>query len=504
MSDPTVTTYQRRDIYALAPDDPIVIAYGDAVAAMRDRPDDDPGSWTYQAAIHGSGAFPAPALANECRHQSWWFLPWHRMYLYYFERIVRAEVMAQGGPADWALPYWDYDRDGTRTLPEAFRNPTRADGSDNPLFTPSRRPGINAATVALPQAATSAAAALARPLYTGTAELGGGASTAAGQFRGMTGRLEQTPHNDIHVLVGGSGGLMGNPDTAALDPIFWLHHANVDRLWWVWAADAAHTDPTDAAWLDQSFSFFDADGSQVALSCGDVVDIVGQLGYTYRAGMLFPHLRLPPEILALLRRRLELPPWVRRLPMPAPRPPSDEGTPEPSEVGSHEIVGGSDRPVSLVGRAETVRVAVDARARRDALGDAVESQVLLDIDEIDAEANPGAVYGVYVNLPEEPSDDELRTYHVGNISLFGIERTHESRGDEHRHGAMSVTMDITDLTRRLGEQGRWDPDSVEVSFRPLALDVVAAAGDADVVEGAGAVSHEELPISVGRVTLRVR
>ena len=44
----------------------------------------------------------------------------------------------------------------------------------------------------------------------------------------------------VHVLVGGSDpnsnlpGLMSDPDTAGLDPIFWLHHANIDRLWEVW------------------------------------------------------------------------------------------------------------------------------------------------------------------------------------------------------------------------------------------------------------------------------
>ena len=45
-----------------------------------------------------------------CQHQGWFFLPWHRMYLYFFERIVRAAVVEAGGPADFALPYWNYDK----------------------------------------------------------------------------------------------------------------------------------------------------------------------------------------------------------------------------------------------------------------------------------------------------------------------------------------------------------------------------------------------------------
>ena len=30
------------------------------------------------------------------------------------------------------------------------------------------------------------------------------------------------------------GGLMGDPHTATRDPVFWLHHANIDRIWWLW------------------------------------------------------------------------------------------------------------------------------------------------------------------------------------------------------------------------------------------------------------------------------
>lgn len=37
-------------------------------------------------------------------------------------------------------------------------------------------------------------------------------------------------HNDIHVLIGGNNGHMTMLAYSAFDPIFWLHHANVDRL----------------------------------------------------------------------------------------------------------------------------------------------------------------------------------------------------------------------------------------------------------------------------------
>lgn len=44
----------------------------------------------------------------------------------------------------------------------------------------------------------------------------------------------EIPHNTIHTSVGGSGGSMSVVSTAAHDPIFWLHHCNVDRYFYNW------------------------------------------------------------------------------------------------------------------------------------------------------------------------------------------------------------------------------------------------------------------------------
>jgi tyrosinase len=49
-------------------------------------------------------------------------------------------------------------------------------------------------------------------------------------FTSFTSQL-QGVHNGVHVWVGGS---MGAVPTAPADPIFWMHHANIDRLWWQW------------------------------------------------------------------------------------------------------------------------------------------------------------------------------------------------------------------------------------------------------------------------------
>src|SRR4051794_24702155 len=93
----------RREVRSLPLGDETLQAYAKAVELMQERPEDDPTSWSYQAAIHGSEAEPALALWNQCKHGTWYFVAWHRMYLYYFEQIVRAAVRETGGPEDWAI-----------------------------------------------------------------------------------------------------------------------------------------------------------------------------------------------------------------------------------------------------------------------------------------------------------------------------------------------------------------------------------------------------------------
>ncbi len=191
---------------------------------------------------------------------------------------------------------------------------------------------------------------------------------------GRTGRLEQTPHNDIHVQL---GGLMLDPDAAALDPIFWLHHANVDRLWWCGMTPATPIRPTPRG-ANQQFQFFDQNGQQVSMPCQDVEDIVNQLEYTCERRVRFPNLRLRPEILERFRRRS---PWL----IPLPRPPEPGPEPRP------EVVGGTQRPVQLVGNPSEYESPLTSAPRGMRLGDAAPQQIVLDLENIEAETNPGTV-----------------------------------------------------------------------------------------------------------------
>src|SRR5580704_7831943 len=148
----------RKNVWELGGDwaDPI-LWYARGVKAMKARHLNERTAWRFYGAMHGidqplwrqlgylSASDTMPSAADiasfwkQCQHGSWYFLPWHRGYLIAFEAVVRAAVVAAHGPADWALPYWNYFKPNQDRLPPAFRSPDWPDGrGDNPLFVPQR------------------------------------------------------------------------------------------------------------------------------------------------------------------------------------------------------------------------------------------------------------------------------------------------------------------------------------------------------------------------------
>jgi hypothetical protein len=281
----------RRDVWKLGSDwNDTILWYARAVKVMSARPFSDMTSWRYLAAMHGaaeqlwrSNGYMKPgenlpgAIAfrredrDQCQHHTWYFLPWHRGYLRAFERIVAAAIVQLGGPAGWALPYWNYNDESNPNrlhLPPAFGSQTWPDGGTNPLFVVARygSTGQSGGPITLDPRSVSLDAAFLEDSFVGT-QIGGSPGFGGGRTpfkhsgRGDEGLLEQSPHDNVHGDIGGARdndfmdpfkiGLMSNPSTAGLDPIFWLHHSNVDRLWESWLQAAGHVNPTDeSAWMD--------------------------------------------------------------------------------------------------------------------------------------------------------------------------------------------------------------------------------------------------------------
>ena len=476
----------RKDVWNLTRDEgdwpKVLLAYERAVGLMRaadppaGRPT-NPLGWAYLAAIHGRAGVGGSADTSDplwctCQHGSWYFLPWHRMYLMAFELAVQ-DVLDD---PDWSLPYWyavNPDDAGAGVLPPAFRD--RTVGND--LFTTRRSRRMNAGAP-LPDLGASLLDALAAPLYStplGTSTFGGG-ERATPSFSGdETGLLEDTPHGAVHVLVGNDFDAAGNPVrlgwmgsffTAALDPVFWLHHANLDRLWQVWLdADPAHVQPTaDDAWAATRWSFPKVGGGTVSWRVDEVLDVAA-LGYTYESTAVPSAMAPPPGPVVVgggagagdgpAEGHLE----AR---MPAPMPPQTLG----AAVG---VAIAAPGPVEI----EMERVSAPADARRSGTA----GQVFLRIEGITGTAAAPA-YHVYVGVPpgEAPGDrPELR---AGTFSTFGMVEASRSTALQDGTG-LTKTFDITSVRDALVEQGRWDPARLTVTFRPVVPEPVSGAPEAE-------------------------
>jgi tyrosinase len=260
-------------------------------------------------------------------------------------------------------------------------------------------------------------------------------------------------------------------NTAALDPIFWLHHANLDRLWEVWRRGTPpRSNPTDRDWLRMQFELVDKTGARVTMKVRDVLEIEAQLHYTYSG--------------------LPAPAVARAAPAAAEEPQvtADDGVPA-------ETVGAIDEPVVLEGaESATTSFALSPPSRPDrarVTAEAGSSTVALSVEDIEGEANPGLLYGVYLNLPAgEPADPESPHY-VGTLSFFGIESVVPDEEDEEAPHRLHYVFDVTDTVTELTSREQWNPDELHVTFAPIGV-----GPDTEL-------EREPPPVRIGRVSLLV-
>ena len=125
---------------------------------------------------------------------------------------------------NFAMPYWNWTKN--RKLPIAFTVHTKPDGTANALFNSTRK---LAATGSIPSEAVSAATMQSIYLQTKFTSFGSGSVLTGDSQRKkvIMGMLEATPHNTVHNTIAGDMATMLSPR----DPIFFLHHANIDRIW---------------------------------------------------------------------------------------------------------------------------------------------------------------------------------------------------------------------------------------------------------------------------------
>jgi len=427
----------RLSLSNLAPDSPTLRSYRKALAAMRKLPADDPHSLIFQANIHGYPATQNPDPTwGQCQHGNWWFLPWHRMYVHCFEKIVRKYAE----DPTFAMPYWDYSVD--RALPAAFRDPA------SELYDSSRLAAVNSGTDQLSTSVVvdGLTASLANTVFADfgpVSTFGGQALNAPAHRSTPHGTLEAVPHDVVHTFVGGNLALV---DTAARDPIFFCHHANVDRLWVVWLRmGQGRANSANDAWLNQSFTFYDENKKKIDITVRQILD-PSALGYTYDVPVPPAPSPSPPVPPA--------PTPPAPTPGPSPTPPS---TPAPKTavetvaiLKTGNVALRQDPVVLTMVVPDSSRLKAGAMRKRLTPGQT--NQIFLQLNEAHFAGVPDSTVAVYLNLPPNSSIPGPRSpYFAGYFTFFG---------DHHNEG---YTCRL-DVTRQLAQL--WQTDTARpASFR---------------------------------------
>lgn len=478
-------------------------SYARAVRAMLALPPEDPRNWYRQALIH----------TLDCPHANWWFLPWHRGYLGWFEQICRE----MSGDPQFALPYWDWtaeprvpagmfndvlDPNNSAYLARAqdfdYRLRSALVNSDywriaGAAFDPHSRYGqllvrrIRFAADLLFDAETdpagrmffdqpgarglsrqrpgfSAAAANAVSLDTIHAALAapdfptfGSPKTSAHSTMGGYGILEASPHNNVHRCVGSrdcdyvtTQGFMADM-MSPVDPIFFLHHANIDRLWDVWTRKqqrlglptlpAGQNTPTDTntdyyRWASEPMLFFvDSRGAPVAQTRAGDYETIAAFSYDYEPGS------------------------------------GEDVVSQGRPAGSRQVVAGrvTSRMVRA-GQPASASVQLSAGMAAQGATGTLVANLTLNFPQMSHRA-----YAVLLNGPDDPSRiDPSSPYYLGTISMFG------------HHGGSGALSYALPLGARLAGAG----SGGALRLRVLPLGPMAGPG----MEEAGAV--ELLAVSV--------
>ena len=152
------------------------------------------------------------------------FLPWHRVYLAELEELLQAIS------PDVVIPYWDWTVDqNIPTWLQSFTPTVIVNG--NPIVV-SRTPGLNIPNLPPPQDVNTV---MGKNDYTEFTEC-----LEAGNFGGHP-EFQTGMHDQVHVWVGGAMGII---NTAPADAMFWMHHANIDRIWSLWQKQNPTQNPT--------------------------------------------------------------------------------------------------------------------------------------------------------------------------------------------------------------------------------------------------------------------
>ncbi|GKT65284.1 tyrosinase-like protein [Colletotrichum tofieldiae] len=197
-----------------------------------------PGNWLFNGTLYDDWAHLHGGIGS-WSHRSASFLPWHRYTLFMWERTLKESCDFHS-----PIPYWDWTLDWQNLASSSIWDAETGFGGDGTRGEqttvgggscvedgPFRnlRPKLYNHTYLEHCLSRGFNDMMRRPVKALSPE-SMGAIMRNTTYAGFEKRVEFTLHNGLHEAIGGDFKAL----TAANDPIFFLHHAQVDRLWWRW------------------------------------------------------------------------------------------------------------------------------------------------------------------------------------------------------------------------------------------------------------------------------
>jgi len=436
-------------------DEKYIEKFSKAISLMKALPDNDPRNFTQQANVHCAycnGAYDQVGFPNlEVQvHSSWLFFPFHRWYLYFYERILGKLI----DDPTFAMPFWSWDSPAGMQMPAIYTNPNSPlyeplrdalhqpptitdlnyDGEENTELTDNELITANLTTMyrQMVSNAKNARLFLGQPY-----RLGDEADPGAGS-------IENVPHNTVHRWCGDRTQPnvedMGTFYAAARDPIFFAHHSNVDRMWAIWKTLGGKRKVfTDPDWLDASFIFYDENAQAVRVKVRDCLDNK-KLGYAYQ--------------------NIDIP-WLKSRPTSKRSSVATVSSSPP--MVAKATTGSSSGTIFPKPLTSVIRTEVSRPKKSRSRGEKEDEEEVLVI-ELEIEKDAFVKFDVYVNdeddLPSKKT--RLRSEYAGSY----VHVPHGGRqGGKHKMMKTCLRLGLTDLIEDLGAD---NDDALKVTLVPRA------------------------------------
>ena len=206
-----------------------------------------------------------------------------------------------------------------------------------------------------------------------------------------------------------STGLMGWVPTAAFDPIFWLHHSNIDRLWQQWTNSpngkaAMLAELKDSPW---PYVFFDENGKRVEYTIEEALDIAyGEMDYDFDDTKL-----IPKELNTLVK------------------------------IDNKLVIAKRATPITINSQ---ITDAVTQVIRKPNPNKKLVVEVTISYDK-----KPKGVYELYMNKSDRGRFENTNGSFVGFMNFFGSD--HKMQGDLCNKGCCQETINKRPVTKFIFE-----------------------------------------------------